>query len=388
MSEEPKPGAETPASYRPDEAFAGLFRAFTGQPDSIGGELTSALVAATAKQPLLVSTASDIVLFPGDGRPAQVESFRRSTRGFIELTAVSHVPLALAYVARLRELDPSATAWRQRLDDLVLHIERTRAANRESMWREHVALPAFDGIEGKIAAMVESTLAFSTTYANAARRDSGRLDWEVLRESYLERRPHPRSASMNEVMFATFCLAYLDIAYRIGNWLRSAGIEWPVAMVLVSGQSGRPTAGVTWSSNNICRLIWKISDEALPAERVFVAPHAPGFSVDMAGEPTRLSELERDYRRIWCHTRSSVEVARRMFPEAVPFGFSPALADDMPRIAGPDDGAACVARLRRIMEDPQQLLSNCVADYVVDQLRANGNRPQDVAIPGFTGFDF
>jgi len=34
------------------------------------------------------------------------------------------------------------------------------------------------------------------------------------------------------------------------------------------------------------------------------------------------------------------------------------------------------------MEDPKQLLSNCVADYVVDQLRANGNRPQDVVISG------
>jgi hypothetical protein len=47
-----------------------------------------------------------------------------------------------------------------------------------------------------------------------------------------------------------------------------------------------------------------------------------------------------------------------------------------------------IARLRRIMEDPQQLLSNCVADYVVDQLRANGNRPQDVVIPGFSQVDF
>ena len=32
-------------------------------------------------------------------------------------------------------------------------------------------------------------------------------------------------------------------------------------------------------------------------------------------------------------------------------------------------------RLRRIMEDPSQLLSNCVADHIVDQLQANGNRP-------------
>jgi hypothetical protein len=47
-----------------------------------------------------------------------------------------------------------------------------------------------------------------------------------------------------------------------------------------------------------------------------------------------------------------------------------------------------VARLRRIMEDPSQLLSNCVADYIVDQLHSNGNQPQKVEIPGFTNVSY
>ena len=376
------------AAYQPEPAFAGLFRAFTGQADSIGGELTRAMIAATAEQPLLVSTAADIALFPGNGASAEIESFRKSTRGFIELTAVSHVPLALAYIARLRDLEPEGTTWRPRLDSLIEHAERTRAANNEAMWSNHVALAAFAGIEAKIAAMVERTLALSIAYAKAARSEPERLAWNALRDGYLEHRPSERSASMNEVMFATFCLAYVDIAYRIGNWLRDADIDWSRAMVLVSGQSGRPTAGVTWSSNNMCRLIWKASGEALPAERLYVAPHAPGFSAENAADASRLADLEQEYRRIWCHTRASVEVARRMFPDASAFKFSPERADDMPPVSGVDDRAACVARLRRIMEDPQQLLSNCVADYVVDQLRGNGNRPQDVVIPGFSQVDF
>jgi len=40
------------------------------------------------------------------------------------------------------------------------------------------------------------------------------------------------------------------------------------------------------------------------------------------------------------------------------------------------------------VEDPQQLLSNCVADYVVDELRRNGNRPEAVPVPGFTNVSF
>jgi len=33
-------------------------------------------------------------------------------------------------------------------------------------------------------------------------------------------------------------------------------------------------------------------------------------------------------------------------------------------------------------------LSNCVADYIVDQLQANGNHPESVEIPGFTNVTY
>jgi hypothetical protein len=375
--------------YQPDPAFAGLFRAFTGQSDSIGGELTRALMDASQGDPLLVSTASDIALFGGNGAPAQVESFRKSTRGFIELTAVSHVPLALAYVARLHAMNPAGTAWRVRLESLVEHAARTRAANGEALWRDRVALDAFGGIEAKIAAMVERTLSFSIAYAGAALADPSRLDAEVLRRDYLERRDGPRSASMNDVMFATFCLAYIDIAFRIGNWLREQRIDWRRAMVLVSGQSGRPTAGATWSSNNMCNLVWQASDKTLPAERLLVAPHAPGFSVAELPDAAGLAALEQTYRRLWCHTHASIDVSRSMFGGQIgACAFDPEVVSDMPPIRSVDDRDACVARLRRIMEDPTQLLSNCVADYVVEQLRIHGNRPQRVPVPGFTNLDF
>jgi hypothetical protein len=47
-------------------------------------------------------------------------------------------------------------------------------------------------------------------------------------------------------------------------------IDWDHAMVLVSGQSGRPPAGLTWSTNNMCNLIWLA---ALPAG--FIPPCLP-----------------------------------------------------------------------------------------------------------------
>jgi hypothetical protein len=52
-------------------------------------------------------------------------------------------------------------------------------------------------------------------------------------------------------MFATFCLAYVDIAYRIGTWLGELNVDWSKATVLVSGQSGRPTAGPIFGGTGV-----------------------------------------------------------------------------------------------------------------------------------------
>ena len=375
--------------YQPDPAFAGLFASFTGgASDSIGAHLTRQMVEQSAGAPLLVSTASDIALFPGAGRPARIESFRKSTRGFIELTAVSHLPLSLAYLSRMRELGLDDDTCRQRIGGLLEHAQRVRGANTEQMWKDHVALRAFEGQERKITQMVDYTLVESIDYLRHASADLSLLEFATLRERYLDPDPAHAPVTMNEIMFATFCLAYIDIAYRIGNWLRDSGIDWRKAMVLVSGQSGRPTAGVSWSTNNMCHLIHSASEGTLPPERLYVAPHAPGFSVAQLPDAQDLARLEADYRRLWCHTRASVEVSRGAFDGYPAFEFVPEEAIDMPPIGSLDDRAALVARLRRIMEDPQQLLSNCVASYVVDALRDCENRPERVPVPGFTNVTF
>ena len=59
----------------------------------------------------------------------------------------------------------------------------------------------------------------------------------------------------------------------------------------------------------------------------------------------------------------------------------PQLAVDLPGMPANMNGGA---RLRFVMEDPAQLLSNAVASYIIDHLCANGNQPTDVFNPGFT----
>jgi hypothetical protein len=45
-------------------------------------------------------------------------------------------------------------------------------------------------------------------------------------------------------------------------------------------------------------------------------------------------------------------------------------------------------RLRLVIENPRQLLSGCVTDYAVEQLRGTGNNPAAVVVPGLNHYAY
>jgi Domain of unknown function (DUF5624) len=384
--------------YQPHTEFSKLYKTYTSDPDSIGKHLTDRMVELTDRDPLLVITGADAVLFPGANRPAVVESFRKSTRGFIELAAISHLGTALPWIIRLRELtDPR---WREDAIRLLEQIERTRRINTEDLWRNEIAVAALSGLETKIVDMIDYSCRVTASFIHAGLANESLMNFQHLRAHYLEpvgsaEVPVP----INDMMVATFALAFLDIAHRIISWMRAQVTDWGRLMVMLSGRSGRPTAGLTWETNNMCHLVWKAAHERLPLEHVYIAPHAPSFVLADIQNEDQLRGLNRQFREIWNNTRASVEIARKMF-EGYP-QFEPARAPtthvdpggrqvvhDMPSLRSPEDRFTAIARLRITMEDPRQLLANSVASYIIDQLCECDNHPERVFIPGFTNVTY
>src|SRR5579859_1300999 len=109
--------------YNPHPEFARLYKLYTGDPDSMGRHPTERMAELSQGDPLLVVTGSDAVLFPGAARSPVSESFRKSTRGFVELAAVSHLGTAVAWLVRVRELDDPI--WRVDAERLIEQIDRT-----------------------------------------------------------------------------------------------------------------------------------------------------------------------------------------------------------------------------------------------------------------------
>jgi hypothetical protein len=382
----------TDVTYSPDDRFRKLYEAYTG-PDSTGLHLTRHVAQLSRQQPLLVVTGADFVLFPGAGRPPVVESFRLSTRGFVELTAISHLGAAVAWIFELREL--GYATWRDDAERLIERTRQVRGVNTEAYWIENVAVAAWAGQEARIADLIDYTCAVTIEFLSSCLADESRMTFANLRDSYLD----PVGSKdvpvpVDDVMVATFALTFLDIAHRIIGWLRAHDLGWDKLMVLLSGRSGRPTAGLTWATNNACHLIWRASGRTLPVENLHIAPHGPSLVIAELGDAGRAAEIEAQYREIFGQLRSNIDLAGKMF-EGFP-AFSKSIEEPpviepstrslqaMPKLRSPDDRLTAITRLRFVMEDPAQLLSNSVAHYVIDQLCDHDNRPGAVVIPGLS----
>ncbi len=378
-----------------------LFQVYTGGPDNIGAHLVRMAQRADSVHPLIVCTKTDMALYPGNGKKPSVESFRLSTRGFKELAAVSHLGPALASLVNMHALEPENDLWRKDADLLYAATLAARIANTAELWRDKIAVEAFRGREASIAAMVDYACDMTLRYLDMVRSDTSKLNAEYLRQHYLEAEPGNElgaTISNNAVMIATFFLTGLDICFRVNRWFAEQQVDWPNAMVLMTGQQGRATSGVTWTTNSVCQTILYASRLKLPLERMYIAPHAASFTLTDPIDWDAVCALEGQYRALWSHTRAVSELGPAMFagyPRYTPNAYESPVVDDqttevseMPRIRDAKDMRSMTTRLRLVMEDPRQLLSGAVMDFAARQLHENGNRPDAVTVPGLDGYEY
>ncbi|MFJ5262472.1 DUF5624 domain-containing protein [Streptomyces sp. NPDC088387] len=372
-----------------------LFTTYTAGPDSIGAHLRACAARARAGDPLLVVTGADMALYPGDGRPTTVLPYRLSNRGFKELAAVSHLGPALSSLAELRLREPDGV-WRRDAELLLRQTRRARAANSTDLWRDRIAAASYRGREEAIASMVDYTCAITERYLVRALADPALLNHRTLRETYLDDGHADLPVSFNRVMVATFFLVGLDTSYRLISWLDEQDIDWARAMVVVVGQIGRPTAGVTWRTNSVAGMVLAASRGKLPLSHLYIAPHAAGFATPVDGDLREVNAVEEQLRQLWAGTRATVELGGAMFEGYPAFDPGDDYAGQQPRTVGAHDGVvteqpairsaddwlSLVTRLRVVMEDPRQLLSGAVTDYAAQQLIAHDNNPLAVLIPG------
>lgn len=374
--------------------FVRLFQAYTGTHEGIGARLADVAEQAHASAPLIVATGSDLALYPGNGQPPVIDAFRLSTRGFRELTAISHLGPAVASLARLKENDPDGP-WAASCEELLDAAREARGANSADLWGERIQVATFAGREQAITEMIDYACRTTERFLEKALKDDDYLVAGNVRRDFLNGPSDDLPVPINRIMVATFFLFGMDLAHRLINWFDGLDLPWEQTMVIIAGRQGRPTAGVSRDSNSVAGVIHAASRGRLAEEHLLIAPHAPVFPMYDGLDSAAVSALEADYRRLWAGVRETCALGEQMFAGYASFEPSrpgrrvitpdTETISEMPAVTGPGDWFAMTSRLRLVLEDPRQLLSGAITDYAAQELVDHGNDPLRVTVPGLDG---
>jgi len=373
-----------------------LFRTYTNpqapERNSTGDHLSQVSYERNYGCPLIVATGVDVGLYPGNGAPPSVRAFRHNASGFKELAGISHLGPAIASLVRLNELGRE-DLWHSDAERLLHDVELVRAANSVELWSGAIGVTAFVGREARIAHMVDYACEVSARYLRRSLCEAGYLSAPSVRADLLIGHGNADlPVSFNRIMVGTFALVGLDTSHRMITWFDSLRLDWENTLVMLVGRQGRPTSGITKSTNSMARILQIASRGRLPDERLFIAPHAPKFTTPEGSDLSSVVALEDPLRWMLARVMSAIELAPIMYEGYPRFQAPPVYGPDldehtttvteMPRIKSPDDWAAMITRLRLALEDPRQLLASGVIDYLAEQLVRNNNDPAKVVVPG------
>lgn len=361
---------------------------------SIGDHLSVLSMHEHSSDALIIATGTHLAVYPGDGRPPQVQGFRTNIPAFTEVTAISHFGPAIGSVIAIK--NRGHDIWRDDAEALVEASRRARGANDTALWADRIGLDVFRGREAAMADLTDYACRISERYLERSLADPDYMTGQTLRDDYLEGHGQPElPVSGNRIMIGTFGLVALEMINRLIDWFDALEMDWSRTLFAVAGRQGRPTGGITKTTTNLVRIMHIIAKGQLDETRMFLAPHLPVFEPPVGGDLGGVAALEEPLRWQLARVMSSAELAPLMFegyPEFVqPPLYGPPLEPDArtmsesPRIRAADDWQTMFARLRLSLEDPRQLLAAGVTDFIAEQLVAHDNDASAVFIPGFDG---
>jgi len=387
--------AQTTGSYSAPTEFMDLFFDFTGsdEPDypasqpTLGQMLTQAIVAketSSTPPPLVLVMGSDIYVYESNsGALLSHDRFRADrTSGFYELTAISHIGPALAYLAQIKANGDAR--WNTRLASLQTHVAQVRALNRRATnnWLDLLNQPAWSARKAQIRNMVDYACARTLNYIGSLGYGDS-FTVAGVNDDFFNGASAEYPIPFVNVMIGTFMLEAMRGAADVHESLGRLKLNWPHAMVLVSSRAGsNVSSGLTEGTNWLVLFLKAVSGFTLPDDRIKIVPYA---EVRASLGQVQLAASDRDYyvQRVWGPLFYRKVVSDQVFA-GVPTIYLP----DRPPLPG--DYAVTQAgaidqfmiRMKHSLRDAREMLSNTVAFWMVQELANKNWDPGTVDIPG------
>jgi len=388
--------AQVTGSYTAPAEFMNLFFDFTGseEPDYPASQPTlGQMVTQSAKEsaggapgPLVLVVGSDIYVYdtPGGARLG-AERFRADrASGFYELTAISHIGPALAYLAQIKANGDAR--WQARLASLRTHTAQVRALNRRATdnWLDRLNQPAWSAHKAQIRSMVDYACARTLSYIDSL-GNGDRFTTAGVNDDFFNGTSAEYPIPFVNVMIGTFMLEALRGAADVQGSLARLKLDWPHAMVLVSSRAGsNVSSGLTEGTNWLVLFLKAVSGFSLPDDRIKIVPYA---DVRPSLGQAQLAPADLDYyvQRVW-----GPLYYRKVISDQVFAGIPTIYLPDRPPLPGDyfvtQAGAIdqFMIRMKHSLRDAREMLSNTVAFWMVRELANKNWDAGAVDIPGVT----
>jgi hypothetical protein len=303
--------------------------------------------------------------------------------GFTEMTAISHIGPALAYLAKEKEY--GGTDWKAGLEMLLKDIKAVRAVNsaKENNWLDLVNASGWANHRPAIRNMVDYACSMSESYINDLISGKKKLSISGVQKDFFEqnsRYPIPFMA----VMVATFMLTAYESMSNVHNQLSAISIPWEKAKVFIRFVAGTNiTSGVSAASNWLVPFVNALSQKKLPHDRIYIAPYLelrPSL-----GQAQMTAEDVQYYNSRFISTFTRTQVAKDVFTEIpdiklpreapIPGDYSVTKANDL---------QGFMQRLKYSLAEPTEMLSNTVGFWMAGEMAAKKWQLDKVDLPGLT----
>lgn len=390
--------AQTTGGYTAPAEFMDLFFDFTGSGEqgypagqpTLGQMLTQSVIAkepaGAASGPLVLVMGSDIYVYEAtSGARLSQHRFRADrASGFYEMTAISHIGPALAYLAQIKSNGDAR--WQARLASLRTHTAQVRALNARATdnWLDRLDQPAWSARKAQIRNMVDYACARTLNYIDSL-GNGDRFTAAGVNDDFFNGTSAEYPVPFVNVMIGTFMLEALRGAADVHDSLARLKLDWPHAMVLVSSRAGsNVSSGLTEGTNWLVLFLKAVSGFTLPDDRIKIVPYA---EVRPSLGQAQLAPADLSYyvQRVWGPLFYRKVVSDQVFAR-IPTIYLP----DRPPLPGDyfvtQAGAIdqFMIRMKHSLRDAREMLSNTVAFWMVPELAHKNWDPAAVDIPGLT----
>jgi hypothetical protein len=304
--------AQTDDGYSAPREFMELFFDFTGSEEAgypagqptLGQMLTQSMIAKEsaghAPGPLILVMGSDIYVYGSSGGARLAHERFRADRasGFYELTAISHIGPALAYLAEIKANGDAR--WKPRLESLRAHVAEVRALNRraDDNWLDRLNQPAWSAHKTQIRDMVDYACARTLDYIGSLGNGGG-FTTAGVNDDFFNATSAQFPIPFTNVMIATFMLEGLRGAVDVKRALAALKLDWSRAMVLVSSRAGsNVSSGLTEGTNWLVAFLQAASGFKLPDDRINIVPYAE-VRASLGQAQLRPEDLAYYVQRVW-----------------------------------------------------------------------------------------